>query len=270
MDKDLIKLLENSGFTEKEAQVYLALLELSQGTVTQISKLTGLKRPIIYVVLEGLIKRGYVSEIPERKINTYHSMDPSVILKKLQSGAKNFAEMLPILRTLGSKGKKRPKIVYHDTREGIWNIYEDIVGVDDAFFVSSYHRIDRHFPGAVDFWIDGLKKMKLDLKARHLMADIPEERKIAQKIVQVKGQHVRVLNDIKDISIDFTFYKNRIAITSLGEEPFMVVIESDEVVKSLKPIFEIAWEKGTEIRKDKDDRDKNPSPEIPKGRTRLA
>ncbi|KKQ22634.1 MAG: hypothetical protein US37_C0002G0259 [Candidatus Moranbacteria bacterium GW2011_GWF2_37_11] len=45
MDLDLIKLLEESGFTGKEARVYLALLELGQGNVTEIAKISDLKRP---------------------------------------------------------------------------------------------------------------------------------------------------------------------------------------------------------------------------------
>jgi len=42
MDLDLIKLLEESGFTGKEARVYLALLELGQGNVTEIAKISDL------------------------------------------------------------------------------------------------------------------------------------------------------------------------------------------------------------------------------------
>ena len=83
MDETLLKLLEQTGFTKKEALVYLALLELVQGNVSEIAKITELKRPIIYVILEGLIKRGYVSELPNKKINTYQASDPSIILSKL-------------------------------------------------------------------------------------------------------------------------------------------------------------------------------------------
>jgi len=88
MDQDLITLLEQTGFTQKEAGVYLALLELGKGTVTQISKITKLKRSIIYVLLEGLIKRGCANKIPGLKINEYHAIDPSFILSQLKTTTK--------------------------------------------------------------------------------------------------------------------------------------------------------------------------------------
>ncbi len=42
---DLQKTLEFVGFSNKEVLVYLALLQLGKGTVTQISKKAGINRP---------------------------------------------------------------------------------------------------------------------------------------------------------------------------------------------------------------------------------
>ncbi|EKD58319.1 MAG: Transcriptional regulator, TrmB [uncultured bacterium] len=246
MDQDLIQLLETAGFTEKEAQVYLALLELGQGTVTDVSRITKLKRSIIYVILEGLVRRGYASEIPERKINAYQATDPSVILLQLKGVTKNFSEMLPMLRTLGNKGKSRPKITYHETKEGIWKVWDEITLVDDAFFISSYERIEQHFPGANEKWIKGYNKKIHVVYNRHLVPERNDEIEIGKKFASV-GERVRTLADLNEIKMDFTIYLNKIAITSLEENPFIVVIESEELVNSMKPLFEIAWAKGRNI-----------------------
>jgi len=48
--------------------------------------------------------------------------------------------------------------------------------------------------------------------------------------------------------MDFTIYDNKLAITSLGETPFIVIIESNELVSSMKPIFELAWNNGKELK----------------------
>lgn len=247
MDNGLIKLLEQTGFTEKEASIYLALLELGQGNVTEIAKTTELKRPIIYVMLEGLIKRGYASELPDLKINTYQAIDPSIILNKLQVTAKNFSEMLPIFRTLHNKGKKRPKITYHETKEGIWNAYEEMNQSKDGFFISSYERIEKHFPGSIDKWVEYYKKGLITLKGKHLVPNNKFDIEVMKKFSEI-GQSARYLPEIKDFNMDFTIYGNKLAITSLGEEPFIVIIESEELAKSMKPIFEIAWARGRKIK----------------------
>ena len=66
MDNDYLNLLSSIGLQQKEAKVYLALLELEQGTVSKIAKLSGLKRPTIYLILDDLIKNGYVTELPDQ------------------------------------------------------------------------------------------------------------------------------------------------------------------------------------------------------------
>lgn len=247
MDETLIKLLEQSGFTKKESLVYLALLEVGQGRVIEIAKKTELKRPIIYVILEGLIKRGYISEIPDKKINSYQATDPAVILRKLQMTTKDFSEMLPFLRTLSNKGSQRPKITYHETKEGIWNTYEEMSQTATPFFITSHTRIKRHFPNGVDAWLGGLKRGVYKFKSNNLVPETEEEIKIGKEFLKL-GQKVRVLPELKGMNMDFAIFNNKLAITSLADEPFIVIIESEELVKSMRPIFEIAWQRGKEIK----------------------
>lgn len=247
MDESLVKLLEDSGFTQKEAQVYLALLELSSGTVTEISKLTELKRPIIYVVLEGLIKRGYANQLPNTAIETYVPADPSIIFHKIRATANNFSEMLPYLRTLGNKRGKKPKITYHESLEGIWNVYEEISRSSEAFYISSYERIEKNFPGAFHKWMKDYERSRNKQKARHLISEEKYELAVGQEIKAI-GQKVRSLKELGNSLMDFTLFGDKLAITSLGEKPFIVVIESAEIAESMKPIFEIAWAAGKEIK----------------------
>lgn len=246
MDTGLAKLLEQSGFTEKEAKVYLALLELGKGDVSDIAKIAELKRSIIYVLLEGLMKRGYASELPNMKINTYQAADPSVILNRLKTTTRNFSEMITFLQTLHNKGKKRPKITYHETKEGIWNVYQEMNQSKEAFFISSYEKINRVFPGAIEEWINLYKRGIIPLKAKHLVANNPFDLDVMRKFSRI-SQEVRYLPEIKEFNMDFTIFKNKLAITSLEDNPFIVVIESESLINSIRSIFEIAWKSGKEI-----------------------
>ena len=244
MDQDIVKLIESTGFTEKEARIYAVLLELGRGTVTEISKLSGLKRSIIYVILEGLIKRGYVSELPEKKINVYQAADPTIILSNLHVTAKNFSEMLPVLRTLHNRGKKRPKISYHETLEGILRMYSEMSVTQDPFFMSSNVVIEKYFPKLVSTWINDYKRNKII--GRQLIPDNLQEIEIGKRFKEV-NQEVRVFTGVKEFNMDLTIYKNKLAITSFEDEPFIVVIESEKLVKSMKPIFELMWKSGRDL-----------------------
>src|SRR4051812_8491190 len=76
--ENLIKTLTDFGLSDKEALVYLTSLELGSSSVLKISKLSGLKRPTVYLIVDSLITKGlmsievkgfkkqYVAESPDR------------------------------------------------------------------------------------------------------------------------------------------------------------------------------------------------------------
>jgi sugar-specific transcriptional regulator TrmB len=247
MDNDLLKTIESIGFRPKESQVYLALLELGRGTVSQIAKTAGLKRPVTYVILEHLIEQGYAAQVPGGKINQYQAVDPSAILIRQKTNLKNFSEMLPLLQTLSNRGKQKPKIQYVETKEGILTVYENLNYAREAFYVSSYKKIHEHFPRKVEEWIKDYSKGLYKVDAKHIIPDEPEDLKFGKEYARA-GQKVRILPKQKNFDTDIVLTENKLSISSLEEEHFLVLIESEKLAKSLKPLFEIIWETSREIK----------------------
>ena len=54
--------------------------------------------------------------------------------------------------------------------------------------------------------------------------------------------------DTKEMALDFSVCDNRVIITSFDEKPYLIMIESAEMAKSIMSVFEIAWKSGKEIR----------------------
>lgn len=243
MDNGLVKLLQKTGFSQKEARVYLALFELGQADVTDIAKKAELKRSIVYVLIEGLMEKNYVTQLPNRKINTYQAIDPQVILNQARAVAKNLAEMIPYLHSLQNEGGKRPKIHFIDTKEGILKIYDDINNYDNQFFVSSYSKLEENFPGAMKKWINDYKKSRNKYKGRHLIPENDKNSPFVKDFLSI-GQKIKILPGLKEIKMDFAVYGNKLAITSFEEKPYIVVMESQDLIDSLMPIMEIAWQAG--------------------------
>jgi len=248
-DQVLLNLIEEAGFSQKEARVYLALLELGQGTINEISKITGLKRPIIYVILEGLLKRGHASELPNRKINTYQAIDPAVIALKLQTVAKNFFDMIHIMKTLFHKGNNRPIISYFDTKEGMLNAYNEVNNYKDAFFITSLSRIENFFPKILTDWKKYYKKNIITLTSRNLISDKKEDVALIKEFMQITDKiSGRILPELKDYNVDFAIYGNKLSIASFNKKPFLIIITSEEVIKTIMPIIELAWNMGKKIK----------------------
>lgn len=155
--------------------------------------------------------------------------------------------MLPVMRTLHNKGQNRPKISYIENREGIANAYEDMNYAKDCFFITSYERIEEFLPNTAHKWLKGLEKGHYPLKSRNLIAPTARDLEFGRKLKQF-DQKVKVLESLKNMRMDFALADNKLAITSFEKEPFLVVIESQTLVDSIKPIFEIAWASGKEIK----------------------
>ena len=63
MSKVLVKILTEIGLNEKQAKVYLAVLELGGSKVTEIAALSKVHRVTVYDILKSLMEKGLVSSI---------------------------------------------------------------------------------------------------------------------------------------------------------------------------------------------------------------
>src|SRR3990172_9078574 len=76
----MISLLEKLGFSEKEAKVYLAALELAEDSVQNIAKKAGINRATTYVILEKLMGFGLVSTYEKAKKTHFIAENPQELL----------------------------------------------------------------------------------------------------------------------------------------------------------------------------------------------
>ena len=246
MDNKLSQLLQEIGFTEKEALVYLALMELGSGTVTDIAQRAKLKRSIIYIILEGLIKRGYVSELPDTKINRYVAAEPTKILSDLKNKTADFKNLLPSLLAIYNKTIWKPKINYFEGKEGVRSVYRYIAQIKKASFISSTKRIAEHLPEEVESWVTGKLDKSSPLVGRHLLVNTAIDRDFTKRLKNTDHQF-RFLPQNLTLDMDVSIYENKVALTSLGEHLFIVVIESKELYNSMKTVFDLLWQQGVKL-----------------------
>lgn len=81
MIADLVQL----GFTEYEAKVYLALLQLNPATGYQLSKESGVPRSMVYDALKRLHARGAAMESVEGRSTLYRPVMPAMFLDQVEA-----------------------------------------------------------------------------------------------------------------------------------------------------------------------------------------
>jgi sugar-specific transcriptional regulator TrmB len=242
MDEKLSQSLQGIGFTEKEALVYLALMELGSGTVTDIAQRAKLKRSIIYIILEGLIKRGYVSEIPGTKINRYVAAEPTKIFNDLKNQVSDFKNLLPSFLAIYNKTTWKPKINYFEGKEGIISVFRQTEQAKEAYYISNMASMTKQIPEEVERWVDFFQnKTPKNYICKQILTNTPADIKFA-KLSQNKNVKFKFLPKDKTLDMDISLFNNKVALTSLEDKLFIVVIESTALYNSMKTIFDLLWQ----------------------------
>ena len=93
MDVKLIDSLKVIGFSEYEAKVYIALVQLGGGTATEISKVSQVPTNRVYQTLDRLQDKGYVKgQIGDSIANFYMPEDPETVINQIEDYYKEHFE----------------------------------------------------------------------------------------------------------------------------------------------------------------------------------
>lgn len=121
--------LKKFGLSEKEAELYLVLLELGKAKVQDITHKTKLPRSTIYSVLEYLEQRGLVFSFDQGKIRYFSPQDPDRIIQEAAARAEALKTLLPNLQQLYHNASARPHIRYYEGVKELKTMYREILRI---------------------------------------------------------------------------------------------------------------------------------------------
>lgn len=246
--------LKKIGFSEAEAAVYLACLELGGAKASEIAKKTNLPRTSIYTVSKALLEKGYLQKSKHGKIDKFIARDPKIILEETQENLDSFAKVVPNLGNLMNLAAKNPKIEFSETKEGILSIYRGIIKADKKYpicLVESGKAVEKIYKIAGwDFVYDWQKKfLEKNIAVKGIILDdlIPILKKIPEKIKSLmtqRTQAVRVLQKEEfPFSVNLYLIYPGLIYFVVPESTFVLSIENKEIYESLKSMFEGLYDK---------------------------
>lgn len=244
-------ILKKIGLAEKEAKVYLALLELAQDGVQNIAKKAKVTRPNTYVILEKLLKMGLVSNHQEGKKTLFMATSPteleSIIDKQVQNlegHKKELKDTMSQLFAIYNTRKDKPVVRYFEGADGLEAL--DRYGRDqlkrnsEILNFSPLDLIKKYFPDRREKSLN--ERIKLGIKSKTIYTgtnnkipdfqnkkELREGAWIPRNIFPLNGT-IRVVPNwgIK------LYYFDPI-------KPYGVLIESADLAKNMKLFFDLAW-----------------------------
>ncbi|MES2183405.1 MAG: helix-turn-helix domain-containing protein [Pseudomonadota bacterium] len=142
--------LQEVGFTDYEARVYIALLHASPATAYEISKLNALPRPNVYSSLESLEKKGAVQRVSSDPVRVV-PIDPKVLLERISRTMSDRCSSLKE-RLEQLKGVEETNYVWNlsSLSEAQHKIGEIIAGARRHVWIKAHH-------AALDVHVDALR-----------------------------------------------------------------------------------------------------------------
>lgn len=245
--------LQHLWYSEKEARVYLGLLELGTSPASTLARFLGENRVTIYSTLKVLTKKGLILESRKNTIQTYTALAPDILIEQERTRYEQLKSSLPEFLSLMNTHATKPKVVFYEWLEGLKNLLRELI----RDFQQEPTMELYGFLGAksMDHWFEAFLQNSL-ITEKQKPAETPTH-------VIVVGNHdywyanycrekyitktVEELNFPMEHEI-FT-YKNKVVILMYqSEELSGVIIESKSLASWVRSMFELVWKYAPDIK----------------------
>lgn len=236
------KAIETLGFSDKEAKVYLALLELGVGSAIGIARKSGLKRPTTYVILDELIKRGVVFMVPRSKKKLYRAIPPQTLFENYGERFEKAKGVLPEIQAISRQDSYKPQVLLYEGVEGVKEALrygtKNLAGKEiKGFYAKTTPEIMKEFDGYKEYnnflKENGIKMRGIAPKDPSLESFRTQDVEYGRKFREIPREEYSA-----DIAIEIgdTFVRFFDPVNLQG-----LIIENHAITKTLGEIFELVW-----------------------------
>lgn len=239
MKKELIQL----GFSEHEADVYLAVLHLGQANVLDIARKSQVSRATVYEALEKLMIGKNINSVIKGKRRYYFAEDPSNILRRVRANEKKAQRILPGLQSLYLAATNKPVIRYYEGPQGIISMFRDILSTlpEEAKYEAILNSKDEFALIGKEFDRYIADRVKKRIFAR-IITEHSELTKDWDKSATQYNRKVKFLPKGQHFSVSYHIYANKVAMFSLQGPVVGVIIENKEIADMERMQFGYMWQ----------------------------
>lgn len=234
--------LKESGFSEREVKVYLALLKLGISKVGPIAACTRLQHSKVYQTLEKLIDKGLVVFVIKSGIKHFEAQNPKQILSMLKEKERKFQEIMPKLKEMQELSQDSQSSRVYEGYKSIKSMFNSIIDELDNksfYYVFAFKDEYESSESASRF----LRNIHMRLVEKKV-----DDRLIAH--VSVKKSFLKNYSDIRRIKFKFTknnmplglmIINDRVINWIWGERPTAIEIRSKQIADQYKKFFLEMW-----------------------------
>ena len=243
---EIIPILKQLGFSEKEIKVYMALLKNGPSSVRTLAAASGINRGSTYDMLKSLKENGLVSFYHKDTKQFFVAEDPSALSKNLEHRIDNLEEVrghltqaIPELKSLFNAAGDKPVVKYYEGLGGVKTVLSDVLETTELskeklYYVFSSDAIrDYLYKAFPNFTRERIKK-NVKVKAigvghKGTVAELSEKKSLDAK----KSSPTYIL-----------IYPGKVAMISvnLAKQPLALIIEDEALFATQQQLFDFIWQ----------------------------
>ncbi len=250
MQSDLQRELEQLGFSERQACVYVSLLRFGKTGAMQLSLATGIPRASCYDALQQLVKQGLVLTFEDDGQQTFVCEPPERILSLLRLQAEELKlrheraqDFVPRLSALAANGQDKPRVRVVTDMEEMNQIHVDYANMPEPIIqVVGY-----------DAFVQLQSQSALGERRARLQKQSSQGRAILitnQKVDPPPGSgfDIRLIpSDMINLKGEMTVCGNHVLLFSFSPSLHAIEIVSPSIAETCRQTLEMAWQRAGEI-----------------------
>jgi len=244
---DNTQTLKQLGLSEKQARIYLALLELGESPMTEIARKANLKRPTVYLIIDELIILGLCSELTKGKKKFYSAIHPRRLVEMTHFRNKQAEKLLPELVALQNTAEK-PKVRMLEGLEGMRTAYEEayasLNNKEEGLWISNIDFLEEKFPEVIKLYLKTLERLH-NPPIREIVQGGEISKNYIKRVVNLKkGKNFKIRYVPPAYLFGYTdqlIIGDKVMTFVLGKEIFVLIVESKDNAQTQRGIFELAW-----------------------------
>lgn len=254
----LDNIFNSLGLEAEEAKVYTFLLSSGPITAGVLAKKIGMPRSSVYGFLKELKNHNLIVETLKGGIKTFSAEQPEKInllfrqrQEALSQNQELFKTLLPSLTQQKSKKLITPKVQIFEGKEGLQAALKDMLLYYDMETLALWPIQNMLEVLSPDFFrYLNKERIKNNLYTRAIWpqtqsVDIAKHPYLG--VGEAFKREIRLAPKEMNFGMGYWIYGNRVVFISSVQENFGFIIESQELVETLKAQFEIIWCQSTKI-----------------------
>lgn len=246
----LFKSLVDYGLSEKEAQVYLALLEVGEGSISQLAEKTSLNRSSVYQVLDTLEEKALVAVSETPNVQKFVAASPEVLLSNLERHTQDLEKkiqkserIIPYLKEKQVTKNTKPRVRVYDGALGLISAMNETLMTEERLLRSftSGENLLKFIPDYMLEWSQ--TRMDRGITIRTIFVD-NEESKLIEQMSPSMAENVFVPKDNYPFPVDSMIWDNKVGYLITEKEKLTsIIIEGKEIATVTKNMFDMAFKR---------------------------